>query len=74
MVQGADYSEEPSPGFHPGKRSAAPRGAVSSWGRSQDFVLRTASWAKVSRPSGAIAKQFQDRAGNIIAAICDAVH
>jgi hypothetical protein len=31
--------------------------------RSQDFVLRTASWAKVSRPSGAIAKQLQDGAG-----------
>jgi hypothetical protein len=29
-------------------------------GRSQDFVLRTASWAKVSRPSGAIAKKLQD--------------
>jgi hypothetical protein len=71
MVQGADYSEEPAPGFHPGKRSAPLAGLCQVGGRSQDFVLRTASWAKVSRPSGAIAKQFQDRAGNIIAAICD---
>jgi hypothetical protein len=37
MVQGADYSEEPAPGFHPGKRSAAPRGAVSSWGQIPGF-------------------------------------
>jgi hypothetical protein len=32
----------------------------SEKGRSQDSVLRTASWAKFSRPSGAIAKQLID--------------
>jgi hypothetical protein len=77
MVQGAHYSEERVPGFHPGEKISRPRSTTSHGkpgragqalaglcqvgGLAQDFVLRTASWAKISRPSGAIAKRLQDR-------------
>jgi len=41
--------------------------------RTQDFVLVTASWAKISRPWRVFAKRRQDGPGNIRAAICDAL-
>src|SRR6202047_4752746 len=50
----------PSQGFTVGNDQPPLAGLCQVGGRSQDFVLRTASWAKFSRPSGAIAKQLQD--------------
>jgi hypothetical protein len=52
VVQGAHDSEEPAQGFTLGKDQPPLAGLCQVGGRSQDSVLRTASWAKFSRPFG----------------------
>src|ERR1700758_683438 len=68
-VQGAHEFGAACPRVSPWEKISRPRSTSSGQalaglrqvgGRSQDFVLRTASWAKFSRPSGAIAKQLRD--------------
>ena len=53
MVEGAHDSQEPAQGFTPGLKVSRPlTGLCQVGGRSQDSVLRTASWAKFNRPFG----------------------